>query len=127
MYSFICRCADLLCLKADGVRFGRLAGGILASAQREPAVLDAVGSKAIANAAKALALANALPKAVPLRLAFEPQMWQATEGSEGSQGARKGCSLVVHAQSSEAQEPESFSRGGIFVADPRTLEAPALL
>ncbi|CAK9009004.1 unnamed protein product [Durusdinium trenchii] len=65
----------------------------------------------------------AAKQASPLRLAFEPQMALAPEAAGGVED-RKICRLILQARQPLAQEERSdFSRGGIFVADPRSLEA----
>jgi len=113
-------------VKAEGVDFGRLAGGVLARAREKlDTDLDAVGDAAVSNAVKAVALANELlgkerPGAI---IGFLPKL-AAEEGEGGRKLVRLTiCSLEASNNRSAAdgsaapleQEQVDFSRGGIYV------------
>ncbi|CAJ1338998.1 unnamed protein product [Effrenium voratum] len=113
----------LMKVKANVADFGRLAGGVLQHALRDgTASVDAAGSMALGNAAKAVALANAMAErqAASQRLAFEPLM---VTSEDASGEDRKLLRLLVRARTPLAgEEPPDFSRGGIFVESRKEAE-----
>ncbi|CAE7204563.1 Ankrd17 [Symbiodinium natans] len=76
--------------------------------------VDGVGTLALSNAAKAVALANSMAEmqAASKHLAFQPQM--ASEQADDVE--RRLCRLVVRSRTPQhGEEPEDFSKGGLFV------------
>lgn len=104
-------------VKAENVDYGKLAGGILATVNRDGIVdVDAVGETAVSNAVKAMALADAFAEKDGLAgLAFAPLMVQ-EDAEDGQQ--RRFLRFAVSRRpawaTGTAIAPD-FSHGGIAV------------
>ncbi|CAK0804251.1 unnamed protein product, partial [Prorocentrum cordatum] len=115
-------------VRAQGVDFGRLAGGVLAQARAQLGTdVDAAGDLAVSNAVKALALANLFAKQESSHgVVFVPLLVVGDGGVEGAAaGERKLVRLSVsprrlHSAAGAGavaypEDGEDWSQGGIYV------------